>query len=104
MYFTIIGLLQILIPISVYSIESEDDISADFPYESKYIEILGYNMHYIDDGVSDGIPIVFMHGNPTSVYLWRNVMPYLQNKSRGIAFDLNGMGNYQEQTDMNIIL
>jgi len=92
MYFTIISLLPILITVSVHSLESENNISADFPYESKYINILGYNMHYIDEGISDGIPILFMHGNPTSVYLWRNVMPYLQNKSRIIAFDLIGMG------------
>ena len=75
------------------SLESEDNLSADFQYESLYISVLGgYNMHYIDAGISDGIPILFLHGNPTSVYIWRNVMPYLQDKARAIGIDLIGMG------------
>jgi len=39
----------------------------------KFIEIKGRRMAYIDEG--EGAPIVFQHGNPTSSYLWRNVMP-----------------------------
>ena len=46
-------------------------ISADFPFESRYIEVLGSRMHYIDEGAGD--PILFLHGNPTSSYLWRNI-------------------------------
>ncbi len=44
-------------------------ISADFPFESKYIDVLGSKVHYIDEGAGD--PILFLHGNPTSSYLWR---------------------------------
>ena len=65
-------------------------ISTDFPFESKYIEIHGSNMHYIDEG--EGDPILFLHGNPTSSYLWRNIIPYLVPHGRCIAPDLIGMG------------
>lgn len=66
--------------------------SAAFPYESKYVEIDGHQMHYVESGQPDGDPIVFIHGAPTSVYLWRNVMPYVENLGRCIAFDLLGFG------------
>ncbi len=47
-------------------------------------------MHYIEEG--EGDPILFLHGNPTSSYLWRNIIPYLTGKGRCIAPDLIGMG------------
>ena len=65
-------------------------ISAVFPFESKYIEVLGSKLHYIAEG--SGEPIVFLHGNPTSSYLWRNIVPYLIPHARCIAVDLIGMG------------
>ena len=65
-------------------------ISADFPFESHYVEVLGSKMHYIDEG--EGDPILFLHGNPTSSYLWRNVIPYVSDDARVIAVDLIGMG------------
>ena len=52
--------------------------------------INGKNMSYVEIG--NGDPIVFLHGNPTSSYLWRNIMPYLENLGRCIAPDLIGMG------------
>jgi len=66
------------------------EISADFNFESKYIEIDGSKIHYIDVGSGD--PILFLHGNPTSSYLWRNIIPYLSSSGRCIAMDLIGMG------------
>ena len=48
-------------------------MSATFPYEKKHREVLGRSMAYVDEGQGD--PIVFLHGNPTSSYLWRNVLP-----------------------------
>ncbi len=66
------------------------DISADFPFESHYIKIHGCNMHYVDEGSGD--PILFLHGNPTSSYLWRNIIPHLTALGRCIAPDLIGMG------------
>ncbi|QUR67185.1 haloalkane dehalogenase [Mycobacterium spongiae] len=61
------------------------------PYgQLKYHEIAGARMAYIDEG--DGDAIVFQHGNPTSSYLWRNVMPHLEGLGRLVACDLIGMG------------
>lgn len=66
------------------------NISEEFPFESRYVEINGSNIHYIDEG--EGDPILFLHGNPTSSYLWRNIIPYLKPVGRCIAPDLIGMG------------
>lgn len=66
------------------------EISTAFPYESKYLEVLGSKMHYIEEG--EGDPILFLHGNPTSNYLWRNIIPYMKDQGRCIAPDLIGMG------------
>jgi haloalkane dehalogenase len=61
------------------------------PYgELKYRHINGKRMAYIDEGEGDAI--VFQHGQPTSSYVWRNVMPHLQGMGRLIACDLIGMG------------
>ena len=65
-------------------------ISSAFPFESKYLEVKESKMHYIDEG--EGDLILFLHGNPTSSYLWRNIIPYMSGKGRCIAPDLIGMG------------
>lgn len=65
-------------------------ISADFPFTANYVEVLGSQMHYVDEG--EGDPILFLHGNPTSSYLWRNIIPHLTGLGRCIAPDLIGMG------------
>ena len=70
--------------------EGADGISAAFPYESRYVEVLGSKMHYAEQG--EGDPILFLHGNPTSSYLWRNVIPHVSGLGRCIAPDLIGMG------------
>lgn len=81
------------------------------PYgQLRYREINGSQMAYIDEGEGDAI--VFAHGNPTSSYLWRNVMPHLEGLGRLVAADMIGMGasdklhpsgpdryNYAEQRD-----
>jgi pimeloyl-ACP methyl ester carboxylesterase len=59
--------------------------------EKKFTEVKGHRMAYIDEG--EGAPIVFQHGNPTSSYLWRNVMPACRGLGRLIACDLIGMGD-----------
>ena len=69
---------------------TNQEISADFPFESHYVEVLGSKMHYIDEG--EGDPILFLHGNPTSSYLWRNIIPHVTSLGRAIAPDLIGMG------------
>jgi haloalkane dehalogenase len=53
--------------------------------------VLGHEMAYVDEGV--GRPVVFLHGNPTSSYLWRNIIPYVSDTHRAIAPDLIGMGD-----------
>lgn len=60
-------------------------------YDKKKVEVLDRNMAYIDVGHGD--PIVFLHGNPTSSYLWRNVIPHLEPLGRCVAPDLIGMGD-----------
>jgi haloalkane dehalogenase len=65
-------------------------------YDKKRVEVLGHSMAYIETGTGD--PIVFLHGNPTSSYLWRNVIPHLESQGRCIAPDLLGMGDSQKQT------
>ncbi len=55
--------------------EISQEISAAFPFESYYVEVEGSKIHYVDEG--EGDPILFLHGNPTSSYLWRNIMPHV---------------------------
>lgn len=60
-------------------------------YQKHYQNVLGKRMAYIDEGQGD--PIVFLHGNPTSSFLWRNIMPFMEGRGRLIAPDLIGMGD-----------
>lgn len=70
--------------------ESVREISADFPFESRFADVYGSRIHYID--VGEGPVFLFMHGNPTWSYLWRNVIPPIAKHGRCIAFDLPGFG------------
>jgi haloalkane dehalogenase len=72
-------------------------ISAVFPYQKKRRRVLGHEMAYVE--VGEGDPIVLLHGNPTSSYLWRNVLPHLQPLARCIAPDLIGMGDSDKLPD-----
>src|ERR1700741_3504058 len=86
-------------------------MAAAKPYgQLPFREVNGNRMAYVDEG--DGDAIVFAHGNPTSSYLWRNVMPHLEGLGRLVAADMIGMGasdklqpsgsdryNYAEQRD-----
>lgn len=65
-------------------------ISADERYRRQRVKVLGHSMAYTAAG--QGEPIVFLHGNPTSSYLWRNVISYLEGLALCIAPDLIGMG------------
>lgn len=66
-------------------------ISAKAPYPKKRQKVLDREMAYVE--VGEGDPIVLLHGNPTSSYLWRNVIPHLAPLGRCIAPDLIGMGD-----------
>lgn len=66
-------------------------ISAAFPYEKKTLTVNGLTMAYVEEG--EGDPIVLLHGNPTSSYLWRNIVPHLSGLGRCIVPDLIGQGD-----------
>lgn len=63
-------------------------------YEKKFTEVQGRRMAYVE--VGSGAPLVFLHGNPTSSFLWRNIMPGLESRGRCIAPDLIGMGDSEK--------
>jgi len=69
---------------------SNRPISAEFPFDSRYLDVLGSQIHYIDEG--EGEPVLFLHGSPMCNYLWRNVIPHITGNARCIAPDLIGMG------------
>ncbi len=71
--------------------------SAAEGYSKKKATVLGKQMAYVE--VGDGDPIVLLHGNPTSSYLWRNVIPHLQGLGRCLAPDLIGMGDSDKLDD-----
>jgi haloalkane dehalogenase len=77
--------------------EEANMISAAFPYQKQRRRVLGREMAYVEVGQGD--PIVLLHGNPTSSYLWRNVLPNLQPLGRCIAPDLFGMGDSDKLPD-----
>ena len=66
-------------------------IAAEFAFPKQRIEVLGSTMAYVEAGTGDSI--VLLHGNPTSSYLWRNVVPHLVGLGRCIVPDLIGMGD-----------
>ena len=66
-------------------------ISANDPYERKRVSVLDSEMAYVDTGSGD--PVVFLHGNPTSSYLWRNIIAEVEGGARCLAPDLIGMGD-----------
>jgi pimeloyl-ACP methyl ester carboxylesterase len=72
-------------------------ISAAFPYKKQRRKVLGREMAYVEAGKGD--PIIVLHGNPTSSYLWRNVLPHLEPLGRCIAPDLIGMGDSDKLPD-----
>ena len=66
-------------------------------WNKKYIDVSGKQIAYVEMG--EGDPIIFQHGNPTSSYLWRNILPQLQSLGRCIAMDLIGMGDSEKLKD-----
>src|SRR5579872_1683639 len=69
---------------------ANERISEKLSYPSKFVEIFGSKIHYVEAGSGD--PILFLHGIPASCYVWRNVIPHLSSLGRCIAPDLIGMG------------
>jgi haloalkane dehalogenase len=67
------------------------EISPHMPYEKQFVEVLGQQMAYVEHGAGD--PIVFLHGNATSSYMWRNIMPHLEGQGRLIGLDNISQGD-----------
>jgi haloalkane dehalogenase len=67
------------------------------PLEKQFVTIKGRRMAYHTRGI--GRPIIFLHGNPTSSYLWRDVLPEVEGLGRLIAPDLIGMGDSEKLSD-----
>lgn len=76
---------------------STTEISPNDPYPRKRVKLLGTEIAYVDTG--NGDPIVFLHGNPTSSYLWRNIIPHVAGVARCLAPDLIGMGDSGKAPD-----
>jgi haloalkane dehalogenase len=70
----------------------------EIPLSKKTVSVLGHQMAYHERG--SGSPIIFLHGNPTSSYLWRNVIPELEGYGRLIAPDMIGTGDSQKLPDV----
>jgi haloalkane dehalogenase len=71
-----------------------ESISAADPHRRRRVRVLDTELAYVDTG--EGKPVVFLHGNPTSSYLWRNIVPHVAGTHRCLAPDLVGMGDSGE--------
>lgn len=74
---------------------------AAFPFRSRFVNIEGLKIHYVDQGA--GTPVLFVHGNPASSYLWRNILPQIADEGggRGIALDLLGFGKSDKPGELD---
>jgi len=83
-----------IFPTGAYSMNkpqiADPEINATDPHPRRRVNVLDTEMSFVDTGHGD--PIVFLHGNPTSSYLWRNIIPYVSEHARCLAPDLVGMG------------
>ena len=81
---------------SQFPADPETDISSGFPFSLKFTDVLDATMAYVDTGTppggSDTVTALFLHGNPTSSYVYRNIIPHISGTARCVAPDLVGMG------------
>lgn len=66
-------------------------IAMEYLFMPNFVETAMGSMRFVDEGAGD--PVMMLHGNPTSSYLWRNVIPYVMDGYRAVAPDLIGMGD-----------
>ncbi len=78
----------------------EDNISADFPFESQFIELDSHKVHYVESGTGD--PVLLLHGLPASSYLWRNIIPQIDDNKQVIALDFLGFGKSSFPANRNV--
>ena len=83
--------------VSIPSVSLAQERSNSWRRRKRYTTVRGIRMAYYE--VGKGSPIVFLHGNPTSSYLWRNIIPHVQHLGRCIAPDMVGMGDSQPLPD-----
>ena len=77
-------------------------ISLDFPYCPRFVNILSTKLAYVDTNPQQkGNSFIFLHGNPTSSYLWRNIMPHVEEHARCIAPDLVAMGRSEKPANFD---
>ncbi len=70
-------------------------ISSNFMFSSKFVEVEGKQIHYVDEGNGDKT-FLLIHGIPSNLYLWRNVIPHLETEGRVIAMDMAGWGKSEK--------
>jgi len=69
------------------------DFGGTFPFEPRFFDADGVRLHYVDEGPADAPPVLFVHGNPTWSYMWRQPIAELSSKGhRCVAFDHMGFG------------
>lgn len=68
------------------------DFAREFPFQPHFLEVDGGSLHYLDEGPRDGEVLLFLHGNPTWSFLWRNLVRELSKRYRCIAPDHIGCG------------
>ncbi|WP_081820656.1 alpha/beta fold hydrolase [Sediminibacter sp. Hel_I_10] len=78
----------------------EANISDEFSFESKYIDIGAEKIHYVESG--EGDPVLLLHGLPSWSYLWRNVIPEIDSNKQVIALDFLGFGKSSFPKDRNV--
>lgn len=79
------------------------DLSADYPYRSRFVQVNGRRMHYVDEGPPDAPPMLLLHGNPTWGYVWRDtVPPLLAAGYRVVVPDQIGLGLSEKPHDHRV--
>lgn len=70
------------------------NISSEFRFPSKYADVENAKIHYIEfnESINSDTVFLYIHGNPTSSYIWRNIIPFTASFGRSIALDLIGFG------------
>ncbi len=79
-------------------------IAAEYPFESHFLDVSGGSLHYVDEGPRDGDPILFLHGNPTWSFLWRDLVARLRETHRCVAIDHIGCGLSAKPADWRYTL
>ena len=85
-------------------INHDETFRGTWPFKPYFFNGNGFKQHYIDEGPTDGIPIIMLHGEPTWGYIYRNFIPQLSEKYRVIVPDLMGFGKSETPQDKEYTL